>query len=65
MRMLVAVVVVAASTGCATLTEPDPGVYVVEGGPLISAKAFDTCEDMNKDIVITQYESYRVTFRCD
>ena len=65
MRAIVGLFSALVLCACASVTETGPDTYVVDGGPIIAGKAMDTCEDQGKDITITRYESYKVTFRCD
>ena len=65
MRVFFGLISILALCACASVTESGPDTYVVDGGPIIAGKAMDTCEDQGKDITITRYETYKVTFRCD
>ena len=65
MRAFVGLIPAMALWACASVTETGPDTYVVDGASIIAGKAMDTCEDQGKDITITRYETYKVTFRCD
>ena len=65
MRVLVSLVSAVALCACASVTETGQDTYIVDGSVIIAGKAMDTCEDQGKDITITRYETYKVTFRCD